>query len=1126
MSGSPGENSDDPLIDALAAYDDRLAAGITQPADEPEQGVDPVLLPDLSRLTAFLSLLEKAWPRAGQGPVDPTVADANHESEPPPTEALSTEATTKPSAQDGLRFDRFQIIRPLGQGGFGIVFLAWDPVLRRQVAIKVPQPELLMTPESRKRFQREAHAAAALDHPNIVPVYESSGVDTIAYIIAAYIAGPTLSLWLSRQTQPVPAHDAAKLVATLARAIEHAHERGVLHRDLKPSNILLQQRPGLEADPDQGENAPLADFEPRITDFSLAKLADGLGSDTRSGVPLGSPPYMAPEQAEGKLGKIGPPADVYGLGCILYELLTSEPPFCGETQLDTLRKVIADDPRPPRRRHPDLPVELEAIVLKCLEKDPGRRYPSAGALADDLDRVLAGEPILARPPGPWEKLRRKARRHPVVSVVVALLTLSVGTLFSARSWFESRLVASRESTKRLEGEVRDRELDARRARYVADIRQVSRYIQNYRTSLADELLLRHRPHAGEDDLRGFAWYYLWHRKHTERRTLTGHRGDVYYVEFSPRGDLLASAGKDGTVLIWDTSSWQLVGKLVASQTEVNVAAFAPDGKTIATLDDDGKLRLWDVATGLCKMERLAHSGEAVVARFTSDGKAIITGGRKDGLIKVWDRTTGVVRDSFRAGEQFLENAVLSPNGSCLAIVGGGGATQLWKWPDAAHIASLSGCENVQGVAFSHDGTKLATGHENDHSVRLWDVPGGRLLHEFRGHTEGVFSVAFSNDDRTILSAGRDETIRLWDVATGTERGVHVGHSGRVWNLALAPDGRTIASAAQDGTVKLWDPEPPRDGFRLPIPEPSNLGFSPDGRALLVFEFGPQWSISRWDVNSGLLLDRRSLNVTRSNGASAFSHDGRLLVIATEYDTITLCDLVTGQQQSLHDAALGEIDTLKFSFDNRFLLLHRNRRKPSDLLWSLASGRVIPFPQWDTPLDSCWTPTHDVLTNLHGGDLGWWNPVTGLTKRVSVDPRRNLSVPTVSTDGRLLAAVDRVRSTIYLRSTETMKLVKEFAPYIGNLHQILAFSPDGNTLASAYGDGTVKLWDVPTGEDLLTLEGYTGPAWILRFSPDGKALATISITGPHKPDEIRLWLAADDVPIQSEPAQSQTADSAN
>jgi eukaryotic-like serine/threonine-protein kinase len=1112
MSGSPGNNPDDPLIDALAAYDDRLAAGVARLAEEVDQAVDPALLPDLSRLTAFLSLLEKAWPRRGQSPDEPTSTDAGSRPQPPATEEVSTTSHSAPGAEDVLRFDRFQIIRTLGQGGFGIVFLAWDPVLRRQVALKVPQPELLMTPESRKRFQREAHAAAALDHPNIVPVYESSGLDTIAYIAAAYIPGPTLSLWLSRQTRPVPAHDAAKLVATLARAIEHAHERGVLHRDLKPSNVLLQQRPGLEAEPDRGENGPLADFEPRITDFSLAKLADGLGPDTRSGVPFGSPPYMAPEQAEGKLTKIGPPADVYGLGCILYELLTRDTPFCGETQLDTLRHVIADDPLPPRRRRPDLTVELEAIVLKCLEKDPGRRYPSARELADDLNRFLAGEPIRARPPSPWKKLRRKARRHPAALAVIALLALFVGTLLGARSWFEGRLVTSRESAQRLQSEVRDRELAARRAQYVADIRQIPRYIQNHRTALADELLLRHRPRPGEDDIRSFAWYYLWRGNHSERRTLTGHRGDVYYVEFSPRGDLLASAGKDGNVLIWDISSWQLYRKIVATQTGVNVAAFTPDGKTIATLDDEGKLKLWEIATGHCQLDRLAHSPSAVVARFTSDGKTIVTGGRNDGLVKVWDRTTGDMLDSFRPGKPNLENVIFSPDGSCLATAGSG-PLKLWKWPGRTLIGELSESKGNQGVAFSHDGKRLATAHEGDKAVRVWDLASRRLVREFPGHTEGVFSVAFSADDRTILSASADETIRLWDVATGKERGAHVGHSGRVWNLALSPDGRTIASAGADGKVKLWDLEPPRDGFRLPIPEPANLEFSPDGRTLMVFELGPQWSISRWNVHSGLLLDRQPLNVTGSNGASAFSHDGRLLAIPTESDTIALCDLETGHRQRLHDPAFGELDGLEFSPGDRYLLLNRSHLRPQFLVWDLASRRMMPVP-WDPAGETFWTPSEEVLTNL-GDRLGWWNPRTEQKKTVSLEPHRTSKHQTMSTDGRLLAAVDPYRRTIHLWSTETLKLVMEFPGHRDGQH-ILAFSPDRSTLASSGADQTVKLWDVSTGEELLTLEGYTGPTWFLRFSPDGKALATISQTGPNKPSEIRLWLATED---ESEPDQS-------
>jgi WD40 repeat protein len=1099
MSGDEATRAERRLADAMAAFDDRLAVGRETPPDVLGEPVDPDLVPEWERIAAFLTLVEHAWPR------DPSHPDRRTELAPTGPVKPGAKAEAAPlEVADPAQFGRFQIRKTLGQGGFGVVFLAWDPALRRQVALKVPQPETLVTPEARKRFLREAHAAATLDHPNIVPVYESGSVGMVAYLASTYCLGPTLAEWLASQSRPVPPHDVAHLGATLARAIHHAHERGVLHRDLKPSNVLLE-RPGAVEGDAEGDHR-LSEFQPRITDFSLAWLADGDGPKTQSGVPIGSPPYMAPEQAEGRLKAIGPPTDVYGLGCILYELLAARPPFRGQSQLEILKQVSADDPIPPRRVRKDICVALEAIALKCLEKDPARRYPSGCDLADDLDRFLAGEPTVARPAGRWEKLRHAAKRHPASVAMLTLGILFVGTLLGGRHWFEDRLRETRQAARRLEDQVRDRKLVARRAQYIADIRQVPRYIQDNRTSLADEVLLRHRPRPGEDDLRGFAWYYLRQRSHTERRTLAGHRGDAYSVEFSPRGDLLASAGKDGTVLIWETSRWQLVRKIVAAQTEVNAAAFSPDGKTIATVDDDGMLKLWEIATGHRQRERLAHRGDAVVARFTSDGKTIITGGRDDGLVKLWDQTSGNMLDSFSVGDKKLENAIFSPDGSCLATVGGAGV-KLWEWPGRALIVALSVNENAQGTAFSRDGTRLTTAHETDQALRLWDMPGGRLVREIRGHTEGVYSVCFSADGRTILSASRDETIRLWDVATGKERGVHLGHSGRVWNLAVSPDGQTIASAGQDGSVKLWDPEPTRNGFALPIPVPADLEFSTDARTLLVLEVGPEWSLSRWDVHSGSLLDRKPLNLAGSHWMSAFSHDGRLLAIANEPDTITLCELETGHRQRLRDPAIGEVISLKFSFDNRFLLLHTVRPKPGYLLWSLASQRVIPFPAWDSPLDSCWTPSQEVFTALHGGDLGWWNPATGLRKRVPLDPRHaDISLPTVSTDGRFLAAVDRNQRVIYLRSTETMKFVKEFAGYRGGL-SILAFSPDGNTLASACDDQTVKLWDVPTGEDLLTLGGYGGTPWIVRFSPDGKALATIGATGPNKPGEVRLWLAA-------------------
>ena len=326
---------------------------------------------------------------------------------------------------------------------------------------------------------------------------------------------------------------------------------------------------------------------------------------------------------------------------------------------------------------------------------------------------------------------------------------------------------------------RDRTQAVRHARYVADIRQAFRYVQDHRSREADELLARIARSPARRTCVSFAWYHLWHRNHTERRTLTGHRGDVYYVEFSPRGDLLASAGKDGTVLIWDTSRWQLVRKIEPRTTEVNVAAFSPDGKTIATVDDDGKLKLWEIATGHCQLEGSHIRGMPSSPVFTSDGKTIVTGGRNDGFVKIWDPNVRAMLDSFRAGDSLLENAIFSPDGSSLATVGAGGV-KLWKWPARTLIVALT---TGTGTPRGRPSQTTEAGwqpHTSEQTARSGSgSSGGRLLHEVRGtRRRRQFSVAFSTDDRTIMSASGNEAIRLWDAATGSERSVHVGHSGQ------------------------------------------------------------------------------------------------------------------------------------------------------------------------------------------------------------------------------------------------------------------------------------------------------------------------------------------------------------
>jgi WD40 repeat protein/serine/threonine protein kinase len=1108
MSGSENENPDDPLADALAAYDDRLAAGIAKPHDELNQAVDPALLTDWNRLTAFLSLVEKAWPRGAHDSERMTISDPSY-----PTDVARAQGATiladaetgASGASEDRRFGRFEILQTLGQGGFGIVFLAWDPTLRRQVALKVPQPETLMTPEARKRFQREAHAAAGLDHPNIVPVYETGSVGSVTYIAAAYCPGPTLADWLARQVQPLPVRDAARLVATLAHAVEHAHERGVLHRDLKPSNILLKH--AAADDLAHGNNEPLDAFEPRITDFSLAKIADGLGPETKSGVPFGSPPYMAPEQAEGKLKLIGPPTDVYGLGCILYELLAGSPPFRGEGQLDTLRQVIADVPIPLRRVRKDTPVELEAIVLNCLEKNPARRFSTARDLADDLDRFIAGEPTRARPPGRWKRLSRRAKRHPAALAVSLIAIAFTGALASVGYWYETRLNKSTTAVRKQQDEDRMNVLGARGARYVADVRQAAAYISKFQPRNAIDLLMRQRPKPGEDDLREFSWHHLLRRYHTERRTLSGHRGDVYYVGFSPRGDLLASAGKDGTVRLWNTMTWKQVRTIQASLTEVNVAAFSPDGSTLATVDDDGKLKLWEIATGQFQFGKVVHTGDAVMAQFTPDGKSITTAGRTDGFARIWDRSNGAMLGNFAA-----KGAILSMDGSIMAALSEA-RVNLWNVKNRTLIGSFAGGPRIAGGAFSHDGTKIVTADEALRVVRLWDVATRRMIHEFKGHTEGAMTAVFSADDQTIISAGDDYTIRFWDVAARRPRGVHTGHTARIWNLAPSPDGQKIASASRDGTVKLWDLEASGDHIKLPVVEPVAFGFEHGGQTVSIFEVLNGWFISRWDARSAALMNRIAVDPTAGDHPSAaFSNDGRWLATANTDGTVVLWNTKTGLRQGTTNSSPARVEFLEFSPDGHYLLINDQLRKHA--IWDLTSLRLIPVPG-EFVAGVAFAPSGELVVPMNGR-LIWWDPSSGRTNKVALIHPRYLDHFIVSGDSRFLAAPEPSAPQMRMWSLETRELKKDLWGHTGGDTRPWAFTPDGKSLVSSGADRTVKIWDVATSEELLTLEGFSGPVQSCRFSPDGRVLATLSSGAPGHHAEVFLWRTAEYEPEAAVP----------
>jgi tRNA A-37 threonylcarbamoyl transferase component Bud32 len=320
------------------------------------------------------------------------------------TMALETVDTVRESSPLPLAFGSYLLLEVLGEGGMGVVYKARQEKLKRFVALKMVRAGIYASSEERARFQREGEVIASLEHPHVVQIHEFGECDGQSYFSMELLQGGTLADKLGGRALPERA--AAELVQTLAHTVEAAHRRGIVHRDLKPSNVLFA-----------------ADGTAKISDFGLAKVLDGESSDTRSDAILGTPAYMAPEQARGEIRRLGPAADVYALGAILYETLTGRPPFRGESRYQTLEWVRTREPEPPRRSQPHLSRDLEAICLKCLEKEASRRYESAAALADDLQRWLDGQTTKARPLSWPRRLGRSVRRRPAAVAAVAFLLM-------------------------------------------------------------------------------------------------------------------------------------------------------------------------------------------------------------------------------------------------------------------------------------------------------------------------------------------------------------------------------------------------------------------------------------------------------------------------------------------------------------------------------------------------------------------------------------------------------------------------------------------------------------------------------------------------------------------------------
>ncbi len=675
---------------------------------------------------------ESTLPPRRDGAVDPPESPHDLPTAVGPDHTAAT--ASRPSEPTHVRyFGDYAITRELARGGMGVVFEARQLSLNRKVALKMILAGQLAHETDVKRFYTEAEAAANLDHPGIVPIFEVGQHEGQHYFSMGFVEGQSLSQRLT--DGPLPPREAAALMAAVADAIDYAHQCGVIHRDLKPGNILLDQK-----------------GNPRVTDFGLAKKLEGDSGLTGSGQIMGTPSYMPPEQAGGKRAAVGPAADVYALGATLYALITGRPPFQAATAMDTVLQVISDEPVPPRRLNPSIPRDLETISLKCLEKEPDRRYANAAAMAADLRRFLTGEPIAARPVTRLERLAKWARRKPTLAAAytLGLLAVLLGGLGGMAVWQWRAAERARDTAKSAQDEAEGQRDLADAARSEADKARVAeqsarvaeqkaraeaerqrdkfeRFDYGRTIQVAHQELRENNVPATlalldstRADLRGWEWRYVHRLCHSSLLTLKGRDWTVTSASFSPDSSRIVTGSNDETAKVWDAKSGAVVLTLerAGGANIVTSASFSPDGSRIVTVDNDNTAKVWDAMSGAEVLTLKGHTSRVTSASFSPDSSRIVTASW-DNTARVWDAKSRDVLLTLRHTSRVYSSS-FSPDGSRI-VTASGNEAQVWDAKSDAALLTLKGhTREVNSASFSPDGSRIVTGSE-DGTAQVWDA---------------------------------------------------------------------------------------------------------------------------------------------------------------------------------------------------------------------------------------------------------------------------------------------------------------------------------------------------------------------------------------------------------------------
>ncbi len=1068
---------------------------------------------------------------AGGDPPAPTVVCTTRVAPASTVGSGSGERASKAAQRVGATPDGFEVLEELGRGAMGVVYKAQQKGLNRLVALKMILAGGHAGEELLGRFQTEAEAVAKLQHPNIVQIYEIGQHDGRPFFALEYVDGGTLHERLDGT--PLSAREAAELMVQLACAVDYAHQCGVVHRDLKPANVLLERsreprdessvrgvtrRQGSSFGSRLSTLTHAPSLCPKITDFGLAKQTEGDSGLTRTNAVMGTPSYMAPEQAAGHSKDVGPFADVYALGAILYETLTGRPPFRASTVVETLQQVISQEPVPPTRLQAAVPRDLETICLKCLEKDAGRRYATACELADDLRRFLEGVPITARPVSTAERVWRWARRNRAIAASLAVIALlliatSVGSMIAAGSFRElagekeqesfaakeARDLAEKaedeayEARDRARRDQRDAEASRRRAEelaessdrkaYASDMTLASRYATQLNgIGRVREIVDRWTPAPGKTDRRKWEWHYMKSLTHREVARLA-QRGRAVDVTWDSRSKAVLVVDAPGLIESHDAETGR-IRRLVNSPKRIKTASWSTDRTLVAVACVDDRIRVWNVTTaqlladldvGQDSVLGLAwHPGGQWLAATTDKHEAI-----------VWDwRRREIARRLDAVG--FGENVIAwHPHKPLLAAdAEGGGVAVIDVVSGEVQCRLHSGY--VRCIRWNPDGRRIAI--PCDEGIGIWDLERQERVTTIE--FESVTALAWGPKGKKLAVSSKDRTIRIWDDARGTVIHILRGHSGDILNVAWSPDGRFLASSGWD-RMFVWDAvlgtddltEPVRSACCRWLPDPDQIAVASEAN-VRILNTTTRVAEERWTVRTPI----SALAFDSSGKRVAYRGGNRRVWISERGESSERIVLDEGTEKAW-------LARLRFSNHRQSIawspddsLVAAVGRDEQVAVWNAASGSLVGTPRQlsGRVLVLAWSPDGRTLAyGGDGGELALWDverrrellkvPVGGYVLGLQWKP-----------DGsQLMRSGVSWIDVLDARSGDRVRILKGPA---GGTSCVTA-TRDFSRIAAGSGDGVVAIWDGDTGGMVASFKIHPSEAYWVRWNADETQLAS-------------------------------------